>query len=810
METLLKDIRYGFRSLAHRPVFTLVAVVVLSLGIGANTTVFSLMDAVMLRSLPVNHPTELVEITTRTAGGGLHPDFSYPLYAALRESSPEFDGMIADADSSFGLSAGDQTERLNGEYVSANYFEVLGVRPAIGSAFAPDDERQGAPAVAIISNSLWHKRFGGSAAALQRTITLNGRTFSVIGVAPQNFAGIVRGISTDVWITLPHVAELENSPDRMNSRTTSWLALVGRLKPQFTIPQAQALMSARLPSGFEEARGGGNWDVVLTRSAGGNEFYVSELSRPLIIVFVAVGLILTIACANLAGLLLARAQSRTKEIGMRLALGASPWRIIRQLLTESLLLAMLGGALGLLLAFWTSGLASTLRTTNGGALNLDAGLNARVLIFNLAISMLTVVLFGVVPALKASRLDLVSTLKTSSHPNTQRRRGLPSAHSILVVTQVTLSLVLLVGAGLFIRSLRNLRSIDKGFQPDGVLAISLDMQLQGFDKARGRNFYAAALERLASLPGVQSASMASALPVTAGGARLQRPAGLTRPAVNEPISIDIVRVAPRFLETIGLPLVRGRDFQSFDTEKSTPAIIVNETMAAKFWPAENPVGRTFYDGNTTMEVVGVARDTKYRSLRESPRMTMYRPLSQFYSSSMNLLVRTKSDPVAMLPAIQNQLRSIEPALAVFNVRSLNEHLDRSLYVERMQSLLLSLFGLLASLLTAVGIYGVIAFTVSQRTREVGIRMALGAQRRDVLKLILMRGLLLAAWGAGIGLIGCYWLARLLSNQLYGITAHDPATLAVVSLMLFAIVLLAIYIPARRATKVDPLVALRYE
>jgi predicted permease len=421
-----------------------------------------------------------------------------------------------------------------------------------------------------------------------------------------------------------------------------------------------------------------------------------------------------------------------------------------------------------------------------------------------------VVLFGVVPALKASRLDLVSALKNSSQPNTRRRRRLPSAHSILVVTQVTLSLVLLVGAGLFVRSLRNLRSIDKGFQNDNVLAMSLDMELQGFDKARGQNFYARALERLSSLPGVQSVSMASALPVSAGGARLQRPAGLTRPAVNEPISIDIVRVAPRFLETIGLPLVRGRDFQVLDTEKSTPAMIVNETMAAKFWPGENPLGHTFYDGNTTLEVIGVARDTKYRSLRESPRMTMYRPLAQFYSSNINLLVRTGSDQAAMLPAIQNALRSFEPAIAVFNVRTLSEHLDRSLYVERMQSFLLSLFGVLALLLTAIGIYGVIAFTVSQRTREVGIRMALGAQKRDVLKLILTRGLLLAAWGTGVGLVGCFWLGRLLSNQLYGITAYDPVTLVVVSLMLVVIVLFASYIPARRATKVDPLVALRYE
>ncbi len=810
METLFKDIRYGLRSLWKRPGFTAVALITLALGIGANTTVFSLLDAVMLRPLPISNPEQMVEIATRTSGGGLHPDFSYPLYAALRDSSPEFEGMIAYADTSFGLSAGDRTERLNGEFVSANYFEVLGLRPAIGSAFSPDHERTGALPVAVISYALWNKRFAGSADALQKTIALNGRPFSVIGVAPRNFSGIMRGITEDVWITLPHVAELESSPDRMNSRTTSWLALAGRLKPQFTIPQAQVLLSQRLPAGFEQARGSGNWDVVLTKAAGGNEQYVAELARPLTIIFVAVGLILAIACANIAGLMLARAQTRSKEIGVRLALGASRWRIARQLLTESVLLALGGGALGLLVAFWTSDLSSSLRSTTAGALTLDGGLNTRVLIFNLGVSLLTVMLFGVAPALKATRFNLVSTLKDSVQRTVERRRGLPSARSVLVVTQVTLSLVLLVGAGLFIRSLRNLRSIDTGFRNENVLAMSLAMELQGLDKDQGRNFYAAALESLSSLPGVQSVSMASALPLAAGGMRLQRPAGLTRPAVNEPISIDIVRIAPRFLETIGLPLLRGRDFQSLDTEQSAPTIIVNETMAAKFWPGENPLGRTFSDGDTSFEVVGVARDTKYRNLREPPRMTMYRPLTQFYSPNINLLVRTRSDTTAMLPAIQNRLRSLEPGIAVFNVRTLNEHVDRSLYVERVQSFLLSLFGLLALLLTGVGIYGVVAFTVSQRTRELGIRMALGAQKRDVLKLILRRGLTLAAWGTGLGLIGSFWLARLLSNQLYGITPHDPATFAAVSLVVVAIVLLASFIPARRATKVDPMVALRYE
>ena len=808
METLLRDLRYGIRSLLKRPGFTAVTIIILALGIGANTTVFSLMDAVLLRSLPVRNANEIVEIATRTTGGGLHPDFSYPLYAAMRESNSELAGMIAYADSSFGLSAGDQTERLRGEYVSANYFDVLGVRPSTGFTFTRDDERPGAQQVAVISYALWNRRFGGDPSVVQKTIALNGRTFSVIGVAPRTFSGLVRGMGADVWITLPHVAELENSPERMTSVTSSWLALVGRLRPQFTIQQAQALMTARLPSGFEAARGSGSWDVVLTKAAGGNDIYVAELSRPLTMLFVAVGLILAIACANIAGLMLVRAQARGREIGIRLALGASRLRIIRQLLTESLLLAVAGGALGLIIAIWTTDLASGLRTTIGGALRLDVSLNSRVLIFNLAVSVLTVLWFGLAPALKATRFDLVPVLKDATNMSGRRRR--PSAHSVLVVTQVTLALVLLASAGLFLQSVGNLRAIDKGFSGDKVLAMSLDMELQGYDKNRGKNFYAGVLDNVSTLPGVQSVTLASTLPVTAGGMRMQRPENFTKPAVNERISIDVVRIAPRFFETIGLPLLRGRDFRALDTEKSTPTIIVNEAMAQKFWPGADPVGRAFNDGDTTFEVVGVARDTKYRDLRERSRMTMYRPLTQFYSSGVNLLVRTTSDPTPLAPTIQNRLRLLEPALAVFNIRTLSEHVDRSLYAERMESLLLSVFSVLALVLTAVGIYGVIAFTVAQRTREVGIRMALGAQKKDVLKLILIRGMVLAAWGTGMGLIGCYWLSRLVSNQLYGVSAHDPATLVTVAALLIVVALSASYIPARRATKVDPLAALRYE
>jgi macrolide transport system ATP-binding/permease protein len=806
---LLKDLSYGIRMLAKTPGFTLVAVLSLALGIGANTTVFSLLDAIRLRSLPIENPERMVNIATLIPGNEPHSNFSYPLYTGLRDGNQTMSGVIAYTETNLGLTVGDQTERIRGEIVSANYFSVLGVQPAMGSAFAPDDERPGAPGTAVISNALWHRRLAGHPGALGKTITLNGRTFSVVGVAPKKFSGLLRGMQTDVWVTLPHMAVFEGNPKLMNSPNLIWLFVAGKLKPDTTIEQAQSQLSSLLPGLSQDPDEDSTVRVVMTKAAGGNEVYVSELSRPLTMLLLAVVLILAIACANVAGLLLARARSRGKEIGIRLALGASRVRIVRQLLTESFLLALAGGALGLLITLWTSGLAAGLRTSEGGELAIDASPNIRVLLFTLIVSMLTVLLFGVVPALNASKLDLVPVLKDSTSTTPAFRRG-PSLHSLVVVTQVTLSLVLLAGAGLFLRSLWKLQAIEKGFTGDKVLAVSLNMELQGYDSARGANFYPAALESLTSLPGVQSVSLASALPVSAGGSRIQMDANSTTPAVNEEISIDIVTVSPRFFETTGLPLLRGRDFRQIDTDKSTRVMIVNETMARKFWPDTDPLGRTFTEGSDTYEVIGIARNTKYRDLREPPRMTFYLPLAQSYRPSMNLLVHTTGEPSHLAPVIRARLQTIEPALTVFNSRTLFEHVGRSLYVERMQSILLTLFGVLALTLTAIGIYGVVAYSVAQRTREVGIRMALGAQKRDVLKMILAQGLALVAWGAAIGLVACYWLSRLVSSELYGVSSFDPPTLVSVVAVLIVVALLATYIPARRATKVDPLVALRYE
>lgn len=806
---LWQDLRFGARMFVKNPGFTLIAIITLALGIGANSALFGLLDAVLLRTLAVPRPQELVLVATRTGEGGLHPDFSYPLYVALRDGNDVFAGMLASAGTSFGISSGDRTERARGEYVSANYFSVLGLPMSRGAGFGASAEYLGAQPAAVISDKLWKRFFGGDPAVLFKSLTINGRNFAVVGVAPPGFNGLSRGLSTDVWLTLPQRIALGGPPELLNDRTTSWLSLAARLKPGVTAAQAQARLSTQLPAGFEAAIGKGQWEAALTPAAHGSDFFVAELSQPLQLLAAMVALILLIACANIANLLLARARTRQREIGIRLALGASRWRIIRQLLIESLMLAFVGGSLGLLVALWSKDLTTNIRTRVGGALTLDNSLNWRVLVFTLGVAVVTALLFGLIPAFRAARVELAPTLKDGAVSSSFSTR-IFSLRNLLVVTQVALSIVLLVGAGLFLRSLWKLRSIDVGFSGDQVLALTLDLRLRGYNEAQGKNLYNAALEKLAAVSGVQAVSLSSVLPVTAGGSRLQRPPNLTRPAVNERISIDIITVTPQFFQTLGLPLLRGRDFRALDSEKSGRVIVINETMARKFWPNTDPVGQTFYDGSDNFEVIGVARATKYRDLREELRMTMYQPLAQEYSSGMNLLVRTAIAPTAMIAQIRAQLSSLDPALPVFNIRTLPEHIGRSLYLERMQSVLLSLFGLLALVLTAVGLYGVMSYTIAQRTREIGIRMALGAQKGAVLRLVIGQGMKLTLIGVAIGIGVAAASMQLIASRLYNVKTADPLTFTVTVLLLVAVTLLACWVPAWRAAKVDPLVALRCE
>ena len=803
----MSDIRYALRVLMKSPAFTVVAVLTLALGTGATTAIFTVLNAVLLETLPVRKPHELVLIRTHTAQGGVHTDFAYPLYVDFRDQNDVFDGVAAYSNSTFGLAAADRTERIDGEYVTANYFSVVGASPIVGHGFTGRDELEGAQPATVVSYALWQRLFDRDPHVIGKTIQLNGRTFSITGVAPRGFTGVTRGASPDVWVTTAQYPILEENPGVLQRRTTSWLSLIGRLKPGVVMQPAQERMTA-IAKRFSADMDSPNWRVDLAAAAQGDTFMVAELEQPLQLLMGAVLLIFLITTANVASLLVARARARHAEIGIRVALGATRMRITRQLLIECLMLGFAGGTLGLVIASWTMNLL-TLRTRFGGRLFLDLSMDVRVFGFALALSIVGALLFGTVPAWRTAGANLIDSLKAGRDASGRpRARG----RQVLVVVQVALSVVLLVGAAVFLRSLGNLYAIETGLAGDAdrVIAGNLDLQLRGYNETRGRAFYSQVIPALERVSGVRSVALASVLPVTAGGTRLQRPPNMTDPPLDAPISVDIVTVTPRFFETVGLPLVAGRDFRALDAEHATPVVIVNETMAKRLWPKGNAVGGRFVSGDEAWEVVGIARDTKYRDLREAGRFTMYTPLPQFYRSSINVVLSTNLRAETVVTAAQAALRGIDPALPLFNVRTLAEHVDRSLYIDRLRAMLLTVFSLLALALAGIGAYGVISYAVTQRTREIGIRMALGARPGAVVSMVLRGGFGLAVAGAVAGSVAAFWGVRMVSTQLYGITGVDGVALASAWTLLLAVAALASYLPARRAARVDPVVALRAE
>jgi len=804
---MMSDIRYALRVLLKNRGFAIVAILTLALGTGATTAIFTVLNAVLLETLPVRRPEELVLIRTHTTPGGVHSDFSYPLYVDFRDRNDVFAGVAAYSPTTFGIATGDRTDRVFGEYVTSNYFSVVGANPALGHGFTGRDELEGGQPVAVISHALWQRAFNRDPHVIGKTIRLNGRTFSITGVAPRGFTGVTRGSQPDVWITVGQYAALDDSPGIMERRTTSWLFLLGRLKPGVALQPAQARMST-VARRFNADMESPNWRVDLASAAQGDAGRVSDLERPLQLLMGAVLLIFLIATANVASLLVARARARHAEIGLRMALGATRLRVMWQLLVECLVLAIAGGAVGLVIAAWTTSLL-TLRTAFGGPLALDLSMDARVFAFALTLSVIGALLFGTVPAWRAAGGDLVEALKTGRDPSASRR---PRGRQALVAVQIALSVVLLVGAAVFLRSLGNLYAIETGFagSADRVVAGTLDLQLRGYDENRGKAFHPQLVAALERVPGVQSVSLASALPVSAGGTRLQRPPNFTNPPLNEPLSVDIVTVTPRFFETVGLPLVAGRDFRTLDDARGAPVIIVNETMAKRLWPKGNAVGSRFISGEESWEVIGVARDTKYRSLRERPRLTMYRPLAQFYRSTVNVVIRTNLPAGQVMAGAHAALRSLDPALPLFNVRTLAEHVDHSLYADRLRATLLAAFALLALALAGIGAYGVMSYAVSQRTREIGIRMALGARRGAVISMVLRSGLAVAIAGVAAGSLAAFWLVKTVAGQLYGVTGVDAAALLSAWALLLAVATLANYVPARRAARVNPVTALRSE
>ncbi len=812
-DEMFQDLRYGARLLLKNPGFTLIAVITLALGIGANTAIFTLLDKVLIRTLPVEQPQQLVALTKDDSGAPV--SFSYPMYAELRARAEGLAGLAAYVQQPFSLSDSGATERVIGQIVSGNYFAVLGVRPALGRGFLPEEDRTpGTHPVVVISHGLWQRRFGADPAVLGKTVNLNNYRYTVVGVAPAEFTGTTRGIVSDVYV--PALMQVQAQPGRnskLEDRGSGWLYLFGRLKPETSRAQAQAALSAlteeakrAFPGATDPAR------VFLTDGSRGFTGRVSDLTLPLKLLMGVVGFVLLIACANVANLLLARGATRRKELSVRLAIGASRFRIVRQLLTESLILTVLGGGAGLLVAVWlTNLLLSFQEQANFVPRTLDGSLDRRVLGFTLGLSLLVGIVFGLAPALQAAKSEFITALKqdTPLLGTGARRFGL---RNLLVVVQVALSLVVLIGAGLCVQSLRRLQAIDPGLEPAKVLTASFDLSLNGYNEARGQQFFAQLSERVAALPGVEAVSLARGVAFSAFVWIRSATIEGYQPQPNERLAFNFNVITPNYFHTLGTALVRGREFTPQDGATAPRVVIVNEATARRYWPGADAVGKRLKYGNVDQfaEVVGVVRDTRDKGLTADPRPAIYVPLLQQYAGDMTLHVRTATKAEALLAAIRREVQTLDGQLPVYNLKTLAEQKDGALYAERMAAALLTLFGLLALLLATIGLYGVLSYAVTQRTRELGIRLALGAQPREVLKLVIGQGLRLTLVGLLLGLATAFALTRLLEKLLFGVSATDPLTFAAVALLLAAVAFLACWVPARRAAQVDPLVALRHE
>ncbi len=803
---LSRDVRYAWRLLRRQPGFSAVTIVTLTLGLGVNIAVFSVMQAALLASLPIPAPERLVQIYSWTPAYGDHFDFSYPLYVDGRDRGHEMAAVAAYTTGVVGVATGDRRERVISEFTTSNYFAVLGVSPALGPGFSGRDERRGAALVAVVSDRLWRTMLDGAPDAIGRTMSVDGQSCAIVGVAPAAFTGIVTGQRADIWLTINQYFPLRHRPDSLDRRTTSWMSLLARLNDGVSREQFEARMTAALRA--EGSEGDPAW-AVRVRSAGrGDGMLVSGLDRPLRLLSLVVALVLIIAAANVANLLLARSYARRPELAIRQSLGAGVGRLARQLLIEAALLAAFGAAgavaAGLAVAKWFD-----IRTVEGAAaLDLSIRPNAGVMLFGAALAAMAALAIGLAPAVMASRLSPVEVARGVVEGRMTSGRG--RLRAALTVVQVALSVVLVIGAGLFLRTLANLRSIDPAMLTTRTVAATINLTLRGYDEARGRQFYTRLLERVRAVPGVDATALAFVLPVTPGGMRENLNARATDPPIDVPVEFDVVPISSGLFQTVGIPLVLGRDFGPAETETSPRAAIVNERMQRRFWPSGNAVGSTFRAGEDRYTVVGIARDSKYRNLREEPRMTMYVPMTQAYEPALNLVVRTALPVEQVVPGLRSALRDVDAGMPLYNVRTLAEHVERSLYFDRLRARLLSVLALLALVLSAVGIYGVVSYTVAQRTREVGIRLALGAEPAAIVRMLLAGGARLALAGVAIGMGVAAALARAIRAQLFGVTPADPVTLVAAAAILIAVALVATLVPARRATRIDPMQAVRAE
>ncbi|HET6647328.1 MAG TPA: ABC transporter permease [Pyrinomonadaceae bacterium] len=820
MHTFWQDLRYGIRMLAKSPGTTIVAVLALALGIGANAAIFSAVSAFTSRTLPAPNPDQLVRPFETTENRGKTDSFSYPDFVDYRDQNTVFQGLLAEDLAQAAISTQNQNDVIWGQVVSGNYFDVLGVQPILGRGFAPEEDKTpGSHPVVVISHGLWQRRLAGDVNIVGKTLQMNGRAYTVIGVAPEIFKGTKFGLSLEFWTPMMMAEEFWRSPGLLKERGSHWMNVIGRLKPGVTREQASAEMSTiakRMNQTYPTERAGNTGVFVETEVDGRWDEAAPIMKTGGAIAMAIVGFILLIACANVANLLLARAAARRKEIGVRLALGASRARLIRQLLTESLLLALLGGGFGLLLGYWITGLMQGfVPVLPYNIVDNFFAMDRQALIFTMIVSLVTGLIFGLAPAWHASNPDIVPVLKGDSNAGAAGKRRRLTLRNSLVVVQVALSLVVLVCGGLFIKSFRNAQKMDPGFNPGGVLAVSVNPELVGYDEEQTRNFFNQIVERTGALPGVQTASVSRLLPLddssTSSGPILKE--GETLPPGTPGRTILNNVISPGYFKTLQIPILAGRDFDDRDRKGAPRVVIVNERMAQMLWPGETAVGKHIYVGSQSrdaFEVVGVVKTGKYRALAEDPRAYYYYPMAQRGGGRMTLLMRTAGDPSSLVSSVRNEVQAIDRRIPLFSIKTMNQHMTWALWAPNMAATLALAFGVVALMLSAVGLYSVMAYIVSQRTREVGIRMALGAKRGDVLKLITGEGMKMAAIGVVIGFAISLALARVLSSVLIGVGTYDVTTFILVPLLLGVVAFLACLIPARRATKVNPLVALRYE
>ena len=817
MEAFVKDIRYGFRLLIQNPGFAIVAVLSLALGIGANTAVFSFLNAYLLSPLPVKDASSLVSIfTIDVKNPGYHPT-SHHNYLDYRDKNDVFEEILAYNFAGITYTgSGGETKQFVAEMVSGNYFDVLGLTPLHGRTFLPDEDKTpGARPVAVISYPCWQREFGGDPALVGNTISLNRNSFTVIGIGPKEFVGTDIGFVPDLWVPMMMHNELQPGFDFYDGRRGLFLTMIGRLKPGVTLAQAQASMSAlgdHLEQEYRKDNEGRNVKLISLLQARRDPNGEGQLALISSSLMVVVGVVLVIACLNVTNLLLARATKRRREIAVRVAMGAHRSRLIRQLMTESLLLSIAGGILGLFFALWAKDIIKSFAAGDGGANSPNITLDSRVLIFTLAISLLSGLLFGLVPALQASKPNLVPALRGEVPPGGGRRGLRFNFKKTLVVVQVGLSLFALITAGLFVRSLQKAAEVDPGFITENTLLMGIDLGTAGYSEAQGKVFHRQLLERVSGLTGVKEATIARDRPFGGGFLRSVFIEGQDPGPSGRGVLVQTNYIGPKFFRTLGIPLQRGRDFEEGDNEKAQNVVVVNESMAARFWPDQEALGKRFkfFGDENFRTVVGIARDTKYNSLTEERRSFVYVPLQQTYDPRLNLYVRGEGDSKTLAASVRGEVQSIDPSLSLMNIEMLDERVHQSLTGQRMQATLLTVFGMLALVLASVGLYGVMSYSVAQRTREIGIRMAIGAQRTDVLGLVLKQGATLVAIGLGLGLGISFFLTGTLASLFFGISALDPLAFIVTSGLLALVALFATYIPAQRAAKIDPTIALKYE